>query len=169
MLMASKYFEIDPLTTQSLVNQAFFKDFSESDLIEEEMKVFETLEFEIQTPTIYDFAKYFIRLLKAKCTYYFSEIGIPLSEEAVDFFIEVNQLLMEMCKTSLIDVEFQAHKPSDLAAGHLTNALIFVTDLRKDSSSLRRFTKRFGSTIHKLWEDSMKILLSSNEIDIIVN
>ena len=94
--------------------------------------MYQALEYEVQTPTIYDFAKYFIRLLKAKCTIYFKKKGIQLTDEVVEFVKEVNQLLLEMCIASLLDVEFQSKKPSLLAAGHLSNSLILIIDLRKE-------------------------------------
>ena len=99
-----------------------------------------------------------MRLLKARYFHFCQKNKIIIRHEAIEFFIELNQLLIEFCKASLVDLEFQSYKASFLTAGNLTNSLILIIDLAKEINGQQRFIKTRGEQLHKLWEEILHSL-----------
>ena len=135
LLLASKNYEVEPLSLNDVVEHLLGSAISKSDMVRKESEVRLTLDYENEAATLFEFLMFYSKIWKTACQ--FQSCNFPQDKYSsatrtaighhfdytYDFLGEVEALGYDICKSVLIDAELLEFKPSIIVASVLYTSI----------------------------------------------
>ena len=112
LFMVSKYFEIQPIFLDQLVNEMAYKKYNAKQFLDKETELMSLLACDIDPPNHFDFTLLYFKYIKMQI----HGVKGAVSRSCLTFIEQYEALATDFCRMVLTDIEMVAMRPSILGA-----------------------------------------------------
>lgn len=164
LFLATKNCEVEPLCLGDIKNHFLNKAYSRQQILEKEMKIRHSTEWENEVPTLFEYVMLFSKLMKMGCQKQVTKCYYSTHR----FLCDVESAAYDFCKSVLIDAYCLKFKPSFIVAA-VFSATIELT-IKMNKGEVDEQTSPILKEIqmcNKVWDNILASIFGrNNELDL---